>query len=151
MEKEARTPDEYVAMLPADRTEAVQKLREVLKKNLPSEIEETMSYGMIGYVVPKSVYPPGYHANPQEPLPFVQLANQKGHIALYHMGVYFSEELTRWFATEYEKREIGKLDMGKSCIRLKKVDAIPYDLIGELARKLTVAEYVDWYEGSVKR
>ena len=151
MNKEARTPEEYVASLPEDRAEAIEKLRKVLKENLPSELEEIMSYGMIGYVVPKSIYPAGYHAKPEEPLPFVHIASQTKHVALYHMGVYFSEELTQWFAEEYKKRDIGKLDMGKSCIRLKKMDRIPYDLIGELSRKVSVEEYIAWYEQSVKR
>lgn len=151
MRSEANTPEEYVAGLPEDRKEAVQKLRRVLKRSLPTELEETMSYGMIGYVVPKSVYPDGYYANPEEPLPFVHLANQKNHIALYHMGVYFSEELARWFASEYEKLDIGKLDMGKSCIRLKKMDKIPYELIGALSEKITVEDYVAWYERNMKR
>lgn len=151
MSNEARTPDEYVDGLSVERKEVVNKLRKVLRKNLPKELEEIMSYGMIGYVVPKSIYPEGYHANPSEPLPFVHLASQKKHIALYHMGAYFSEELTGWFEEEYAKRDIGKLDMGKSCIRLKKIDKIPYDLIAELSRKVSVKEYIDWYEKQLKK
>jgi uncharacterized protein YdhG (YjbR/CyaY superfamily) len=150
MNNEAKTPDEYVDGLSLERKEAVNKLRKVLRKNLPKELEEIMSYGMIGYVVPKSIYPEGYHANPSEPLPFVHLASQKKHIGLYHMGVYFSEELTGWFKEEYAKRDIGKLDMGKSCIRLKKIDKIPYELIAELSRKISVKEYIDWYEKQLK-
>jgi uncharacterized protein YdhG (YjbR/CyaY superfamily) len=151
MDYESKSPEEYVSHLLKERREVVQALRKVLLENLPQELEEIMSYGMIGYVVPKSIYPDGYRANPSEPLPFVHLASQKKHIALYHMGVYFSEELTMWFQHEYEKLDIGKLDMGKSCIRLKKIDKIPYDLIAELSRKVSVKEYIDWYEKQLKK
>jgi uncharacterized protein YdhG (YjbR/CyaY superfamily) len=146
MNSEALTPQAYLDALPPERKEAVSKLREVILENLPEGFEEVMSYGMIGYVVPLGLYPAGYHVNPGEPLPFINLASQKNHIALYHMGLYGFQDLMAWFEAEYAKQGLGKLDMGKSCIRFKKVDRIPFDLIGELCRKITVADYVSKYE-----
>ena len=111
----------------------MKKLRKVIKDNLPKGFEETMSYGMIGYVVPHSIYPDGYHCDPKLPLPFMNLASQKNYIAVYHSGVYASEKMNKWFTAEYAKHCKTKLDMGKSCVRFKKMDDIPYELIGELA------------------
>lgn len=146
MQSSAATPEEYVASLPEDRKEAIEKLRKVIKKNLPKGFKEGMGYGMLGYNVPHSLYPAGYHCDPKLPLPFIGLASQKNFIAVYHMGVYSSPELLEWFTTEYSKRVKGKLDMGKSCIRFKKPENIPFDLIGELASKLTPQQWIDLYE-----
>jgi uncharacterized protein YdhG (YjbR/CyaY superfamily) len=129
MQSKASTPDEYVAELSEERGIAVQKLRDIIKENIPNGFQETMSYGMIGYVVPHSIYPDGYHCSPDLPLPFLNIASQKNFIALYHMGIYSDETIMKWFTTEYPKYVKSKLDMGKSCIRFKKIDQIPYDLI----------------------
>jgi len=151
MTSEAKSPDEYTAGLPEDRREAVERLRKVIRKNLPPGFEETMSYGMIGYVVPHEIYPKGYHVNSELPLPIINLASQKNYIALYHSAIYCDPELEGWFREEYARRSPRKLDMGKSCIRFKKIDAIPYDLIGELAAKLTPADWIALYEESITR
>lgn len=147
----ATTPEEYVDSLPEDRKEAIQKLREVISANIPEGFEECINYGMIGYVVPHSIYPAGYHCDTKLPLPFMNVASQKSHIAVYHSGVYANEDLNKWFQAEYNKRGTVKLNMGKSCIRFKKPHHIPYDLIGELASKLTVQEWIDIYESQIKR
>lgn len=146
MRSDAESTLNYLEELPADRREPMKKLRETILKNLPEGFEETMSYGMIGYVVPLSAFPKGYHCTPGEPLPFMSLASQKNYIALYHMGLYAKPELEEWFREEYARRVTGKLDMGKSCIRLKKMEAIPYDLISELCQKITLKEFIDHYE-----
>ena len=146
MQSTQTTVEEYLKELPADRLEAIDKLRKVIKKNLPKGFEERMSYGMIGYVVPHSLYPKGYHCDPKLPLPFINLASQKNFIALYHMGIYSSAELLKWFQEEYSKQCKSKLDMGKSCIRMKKMEDIPYELIGELCKKMSPKEWIDRYE-----
>jgi uncharacterized protein YdhG (YjbR/CyaY superfamily) len=140
------TPDQYIDQLPDDRKLVVSKLRQVLRDNIPEGFEETVGYGMIGYVVPHSIYPAGYHCDPKLPLPFMGLASQKNFVALYHMGLYSNKELMSWFVDEYPKYSKAKLDMGKSCIRLKKMDQIPYELIAELSRKITVKEWIETYE-----
>ena len=145
------TPDQYVEELPDDRKEVIQRLRTILKENLPVGYEEEISYGMIGYVVPFSIYPAGYAVKPKVPLPLINLASQKNHVALYHMAVYAVPGIAEWFQTEYPKHCKTKLDMGKGCIRLKKMDDIPYDLIGELARKVDVQTWIDTYEKVVRR
>ena len=151
MQSTATSPQQYVEELPEDRKEAIQKLRQVILDNLPEGFEEVMNYGMIGYVVPHSIYPDGYHCDTKLPLPFMSLASQKNYIAVYHSGVYADEELNNWFQEEYSKRVKTKLNMGKSCIRLKNPAHIPFDLIGELASKITVQEWIDMYEERVKR
>lgn len=151
MQSNASTPDEYVAELSEERATAVKKLRDTIKENLPDGFEETMNYGMIGYVVPHSIYPEGYHCSPELPLPFMNIASQKNFIGLYHMGIYSDKQLLNWFTSEYPKYVKTKLDMGKSCVRFKKVDQIPYKLIGELVQKMTVQDWVDKYESAVKR
>jgi uncharacterized protein YdhG (YjbR/CyaY superfamily) len=151
MAEKAETIDGYLAKLPEDRKQAITKLRNILKKNLPSGFKETSSYGMIGYVVPHSAYPPGYHCDPKLPLPFINLASQKNFIALYHMGLYASPDLLKWFTEEFPKHSKTKLDMGKSCIRFKKPEQIPFELIGELASKMSVAEWISLYEKNLKR
>jgi len=151
MKYTASTPDAYVAQLPEDRQEAIQRLRQVIRTHLPPGFEETMGYGMIGYVVPHSLYPAGYHCDPKLPLPFINLASQKQFIALYHMGVYADPELLEWFTEAYAQAGIGKPDMGKSCIRFKKPEKIPYDLIGELCGKMTPQAWIARYESARKK
>jgi hypothetical protein len=150
MISQAETPEQYISELSDERRPAIKNIRSAILKNLPSGFEETMSYGMIGYVVPHSVYPDGYHTDPSLPLPFINLASQKNHIALYHSGIYSDEKLKGWFTSEY-KNTIGKKpDMGKSCIRFKKTDSIPLKLIGDLASKMTAEEWIELYENMRK-
>lgn len=146
MQSKATNPEAYIEELPEDRKECITKLRKVILDNLPEGFEEVMSYGMLGYVVPHSLYPNGYHCSPQLPLPFVNLASQKAHIAVYHSGIYASPELLDWFTKEYPKHSKLKLNMGKSCIRFKKPEHIPYELIGELMTKMTPEEWIALYE-----
>lgn len=146
MQSTEKTPDAYVASLPEDRQEAITKLRKVIKKNLPKGFVEEMNYGMIGYVVPHKLYPAGYHCDPKLPLPFLAVASQKNFIAVYHMGMYADPKLLKWFTTEFSKRVTSKLDMGKSCLRFKKPEQIPFDLIGELVSKMTPADWINLYE-----
>lgn len=151
MTTQFQDPNDYVASLPEERQQPVAKLREVLKENLPNGFSETMSYGMISYVVPHSLYPPGYHVDRAQPLPFISLASQKNYIALYHMGLYAMPDLLNWFREKYPQHSRRKLDMGKSCIRFKKPGEIPYELVGELASKVSPEEWISIYEKSVKR
>lgn len=151
MESKARTTKEYIAELPEDRKEPISKLRETILKNLPRGFEEVMSYGMIGYVVPHSLYPAGYHVNPELPLPFINIASQKNFIALYHMGIYSDKDLLNWFVSEYPKHVKTKLDMGKSCIRFKNTNNIPYKLIGELVSKMSAEQWINKYEQAWKK
>jgi hypothetical protein len=150
MTSDAKTPEEYIKSLPEDRKTAIIKLRKTILNHLPKGFEEVMSYGMIGYVVPHSIYPGGYHCSPDLPLPFINLASQKNFIALYHMGIYSNKELHDWFVKEYPKHVKTKLDMGKSCIRFKNINVIPYDLIGQLCTKMSVQEWIEQYENTVK-
>ena len=151
MQSEAKTPKDYVDALTPERRKVIKKLRTVVRKALPNGFKETMGYGMIAYVVPLSVYPSGYHCKADTPLPFISLASQKNFVALYHMGIYSDPELMSWFKTEYASRVDGKLDMGKSCIRFKKLDQIPYDLVGELCGRMTAEEWIAAYEGAISR
>ena len=144
----ATTVNEYIDSLPEERKAAITKLRKIVKANLPKGFEEVMSYGMIGFVVPHSIYPSGYHCNPKLPLPFINIGSQKNYIALHHMGVYASKDLLDWFVAAYEKMP-SKLDMGKGCIRFKKTEEIPFELIGELAKKVIVQQWIDIMEGSI--
>lgn len=148
MQSDYKTPQEYLDSLPEDRKIAVEKLRKIIKLNLPEGFQEEMSYGMLGYVVPHSIYPKGYHCKPNLSLPFINIASQKNFIALYHMGIYADPELLNWFVAEYSKQVKSKIDMGKSCIRFKKMEDIPYELIGELAAKMTVSEWISIYENN---
>lgn len=145
------TVTDYIAQVPEDRIEGINTLRETILKNLPTGFEECMSYGMVGYVVPHSIYPSGYHCDPKLPLPFMAFANQKNFISFYHMGIYADTSLMDWFTTEFGKRSKAKLDMGKSCIRFKKVEGIPFDLIGELVAKTSVNDWIATYEKNYKR
>ncbi|HUM51295.1 MAG TPA: DUF1801 domain-containing protein [Chitinophagales bacterium] len=151
MTSTAATPNEYIDSLPEDRKEAMSELRKVILKNIPKGFHEEMSYGMIGYVVPHSIYPAGYHCTPKLPLPFLSIASQKNFIAVYNMGMYADEKLLNWFVSEFPKHTTAKLDMGKSCIRFKKPEQIPYKLIGELASKMTVKDWIDVYEKNYKK
>lgn len=151
MQSKSSTPEQYIAELPEDRKEVMQKLRDTVKKNLPKGFEETMQYGMLGYVVPHNIYPDGYHCNPKDALPFMALASQKNHISFYHMGIYSNPDLMKWFTEEYPKHATGKLDMGKSCIRFKNPKKIPFELLGELTTKVSVAEWIAKYESILKR
>lgn len=151
MTSKANSPEEYLAELPAERKKTIQKIRDSILENLPSGFKEQMSYGMIGYVVPHSIYPAGYHCDTKLPLPFMNVASQKNFIALYHSGIYSEKALFDWFVAEYPKHCKRKLDMGKSCIRFKYLDDIPYELIGELSTKMTVEDWINLYEKNVKR
>jgi len=150
MRSEAQTVNDYISELPNDRKEAVAKLREVISNNIPKGFQEEMSYGMIGYVVPKTIYPAGYHCTPELPLPFMNIASQKNFIAVYHMAVYADNELKDWFTGEFKKHSKLKLDMGKSCMRFKKPADIPFELIGELASKITPDQWIKLYEDNFK-
>lgn len=145
------TTADYIAQLPAERQLVVEQLLELFRENLPEGFEETISYGMIGFVVPKSLYPAGYHCDPSLPLPFIAIAAQKQFTALYHMGIYAKPDLNKWFTHEYQQLQIGKLDMGKSCIRFKKPERVPWKLLKELAGKMTVEDWISLYEEKIKR
>lgn len=151
MKAEGKTVQEILANVPAERAEAFNKLHEVIVKNLPEGFEAAISYGGLGYVVPHSLYPSGYHCKPAEPLPFAGIASQKNSINFYHMGIYAEPALLEWFVQEYPKHSRQKLDMGKSCIRFKKPEAIPYALIGELMQKMSVKDWVRLYESKLKK
>lgn len=151
MRSEATTVKEYLASLPEDRKAPMEQLYKVIKKNLPKGFSEGMGYGNMGWAVPHSLYPAGYHCNPEQPLPFIGIASQKNFIALYHMGIYGGPELLKWFTDEYPRHCKRKLDMGKGCIRFKYMDDIPYQLIGELAAKMTPGEWIAMYEKALKR
>lgn len=151
MQSKASTPDEYFATLPEDRRDAMAQLRKVIKKNLPKGFQEVMNYGMPGYVVPHKIYPGGYHCDPALPLPFLALASQKNSINFYHMGIYADPKLLKWFTSEFPKHSKKKLDMGKSCVRFKKPEDIPYDLIGELVSKMSPQDWIALYEKNLKR
>lgn len=146
MVSKATTVEEYLQALPEDRKLAMTKLRQLALKHLPKGFQECMTYGMIGYVVPHSLYPKGYHVDPKSPLPFMAIASQKNFVALYHMGIYGDEKLLQWFRDAYAKSSAGKLDMGKSCIRFKKPETIPYALIAELCTKLSPKDWIAHYE-----
>jgi hypothetical protein len=151
MKYEATSPEDYISQLPEDRQEPIKKLRQIINKNLSKGFEEGMNYNMIGFYVPHSVYPDGYHCDTKLPLPFMNLASQKNFIAVYHMGMYAKKEILDWFVAEYPKHCKYKLDMGKSCVRFKKIEDIPYALIGELAAKMSSKEWIAIYEANVKK
>lgn len=151
MKANGTTVKDILANQPADRAEPFTKLHNTIVKNLPKGFEPAISYGGLGYVVPHTLYPAGYHCKPTEPLPFAGLASQKNSINFYHMGLYANPELLKWFVAEYPKHSKHKLDMGKSCIRFKKPDDIPYQLIGELMKKMTVKDWINTYESNLKK
>jgi hypothetical protein len=146
-----KTVDEILTNLPSDRVEPFNKLHDVIIKNLPKGFEAAISYGGLGYVVPHTLYPAGYHCKPIEPLPFAGIASQKNSINFYHMGIYSDPKLLNWFVSEYPKHSKQKLDMGKSCVRFKKLGEIPYTLIGELMKKMSVKDWIDFYETTLKK
>lgn len=150
MQSTATTVNAYLDELPEERKTAFLKLHQSVLDNIPKGFEEQLSYGMIGYLVPHSIYANGYHCNPKLPLPFIAIASQKNFIAFYHMGIYVNPILLEWFTTEYPKRSNQKLDMGKSCIRFNKLDQIPFDLIGELVSKISVQDWIECYETQIK-
>jgi uncharacterized protein YdhG (YjbR/CyaY superfamily) len=151
MRIEAVDMDDYISKVPEDRTKTMKKLKAVIEYNLPKGFEEAMSYGMPGWVVPHSLYPAGYHVKPEEPLPFISIASQKQFVAVYHMGIYSDPKLLKWFTTEYARQCERKLDMGKSCIRFKKIDEIPFELIGELASKMSADQWISTYEAALNK
>ena len=151
MTSTAATVQDYMNELPEDKKEGIEKLRSLILENLPKGFEEGMSYGMIGYYVPHSIYPSGYHCSPQLPLPFMSVAGQKNSINFYHMGIYANPELYNWFVAEFPKHSSKKLDMGKSCIRFKKATDIPFELLGELVRKISVSDWIATYESVFKK
>ncbi len=150
MQSKATKVEDYLAEVPEDRRKGFTKLRNVIKKNIPKGFKEGMGYGMMGWSVPHSIYPAGYHCNPSDPLPFMGIASQKNFIAVYHMGVYADPKLLKWFTEAHAKASPKKLDMGKSCIRYKKAEDIPFELIGELATKITVDDFINMYETNLK-
>ena len=147
----AITPEEYINEVPDERKDAILELRNVILKNLPEGFEEGISYGMLGYYVPHSIYPNGYHCNTKLPLPYMSFASQKNSINFYHMGIYANKELYDWFVSEYPNYSKKKLDMGKSCMRFKKEEDIPFQLIGELVQKISVQDWIETYETAFKK
>jgi uncharacterized protein YdhG (YjbR/CyaY superfamily) len=145
------TVNDYLNQIPEDRKEVFDKLRQTILDNIPKGFQESISYKMIGYVVPHTIYPPGYHCNSKLPLPFLCIASQKNFIALYHMGIYADNKIFDWFLTEFPKHSKQKLDMGKSCIRFKKPSDIPFELIAELMRKISVDDWIKTYEENFKK
>ena len=150
MQSTAKTVTEYLNELSEDRKNALLKLRNCIKDNIPKGFEEKLSYGMLSYVVPHSIYPNGYHCNPKLPLPFIAIGSHKNFIAIYHMGIYANPILLQWFTSEYPKHSNQKLDIGKSCIRFKKIDQIPFALIGDLAGKMSVEDWINCYIIQIK-
>ena len=151
MQYEATSVNNYIEQIPEERQAAVSKLRQTILDNLPEGFEEGINYKMIGYYIPHSKYPDGYHCDPKLPLPFINVASQKNSINLYHSGIYADENILNWFVSEFPKYSKRKLDMGKSCIRFKHIDEIPYELIGELVSKMTADEWIALYEKAIKK
>lgn len=151
MQNVVTSAQEYVDQLSEERKEVVEKLRTLLKDNLPNGFEEGILYGMISYHVPHSLYPSGYHCDPKLPLPFISIASQKNFVAVYHMGIYANPTLLQWFVSNYALQSKSKLDMGKSCIRFKKIEHIPFELLGQLAQKMTVSDWISTYETAFKK
>lgn len=150
MQAQGTTVEEILLHVPEDRLIPFNKLHDVIVKNLPVGFEPAISYGGLGYVIPHSLYPAGYHCKPAEPLPFAGIASQKGSINFYHMGIYSDPVLLNWFVSEYPKHSKQKLDMGKSCVRFKKMEEIPFELIGELMTKLSANDWIEMYEKNLK-
>jgi uncharacterized protein YdhG (YjbR/CyaY superfamily) len=151
MQYKANSPEDYISQVPAKRQNALKKLRKIIVENLPNGFEEGIKYSMIGYYVPHSIYPNGYHCNPKEPLPFMSFASQKNSINIYHSGIYTVPEIHDWFVNEYPKHCKQKLNMGKSCIRFKKIEDIPFNLIAELCTKMSVKKWINIYESTIKK
>lgn len=149
MQSKAKTVQEYLDQLPDHRREAISAVRDVMLKNLPKGFEEGMQHGMIGYFVPHSVYPDGYHCNPKEPLPYASLAAQKNYMSIYLMCIYGDEAHRDWFVEAWNKTG-KKLDMGKSCVRFKKLEDVPLKVVGQAMKRVTVKKYIDFYENATK-
>ena len=141
---------DYINLLESDRKKTITQLINVIEQNIPKGFEKIMNYGMPSFVIPHSIYPDGYHCDNILPLPFIGISNLKSSISLYHMGLYADSELLSWFKSEYSKHSNTKLDMGKSCIRFKNFNEIPYGLIGVLSSKMTVKDWIDIYEQNIK-
>lgn len=151
MTSNATSPEQYIAEAPEERRSALEKLRKTIKDNLPENFSEGMQYGMIGYFISHEVYPNGYHCDPKQPLPFMSFASQKNSINFYHMGIYADKDLFDWFTSEFPKYSKKKLDMGKSCMRFKKPEDIPYELIRELVQKISAKDWIETYESKIKK
>ncbi|MCU0431538.1 MAG: DUF1801 domain-containing protein [Cytophagaceae bacterium] len=151
MQSTALTPDQYVKEVPSERLPVMNALRNIIQTNLPEGFEEIIQYGHIAYVVPHSLYPSGYHCDPKQALPFMSIASQKNFIAIYHMGLYADPLMMDWFVKKYSEHSNVKLDMGKSCLRFKKPEHVPLELIGELASKVSPAKWIAFYEANIKR
>jgi len=151
MQIPAISVEDYISKIPEERQEVFKKLFDTINDNLPDGFKKGNSYGMVGWDVPLETYPSGYHCTPGSPLPFMGLASQKNFIALYHMGMYAKPELLDWFVAEFPKHSKRKLDMGKSCVRFKKMDDIPFELIAELSKKMTVEDWIKTYENNFKK
>jgi hypothetical protein len=151
MKENFASPEDYIKQIPPDRRNSFELLRNVILENLPKGFSETMSYGMISYVVPFSIYPDGYHSDPKMPLPFISLASQKNYFALHHLGLYADKKLLDWFVGEYPKFSKTRLDMGKGCVRFKDPDKIPFELVGKLIKKISVADWISSYESNIKK
>lgn len=145
------TVSDYIDNVQEERKSIFLQVLEAVRKGIPSDFEECISYGMIGFVVPHSLYPKGYHCDPKLPLPFISLANQKNSINLYHMGIYANADLLDWFVDSYNKSSGSKLDMGKSCIRFNPKKEIPYLLIQELCSKMKAEEWIKLYESAFNK
>ena len=150
MQSKATTPQQFIDELPEDRKAVISAIRRAIKDNLPKGFEEVISYGMLGYVVPHSIYPSGYHCTPKLPLPFINIASQKKHISIHHLGLYASKPMIDWFTEEWEKHTTKKIDMGKGCLRFKKAEDVPIKLIEILAKKMNVKQWIEIYESNIK-
>lgn len=151
MQIAATSVEDYISKIPEERQEVLKELFDAINDHLPKGFKSNISYGMIGWAVPLETYAAGYHCAPGSPLPFINLASQKNFIAFYHMGLYAKPELLDWFVSEFPKYSTRKLDMGKSCVRFKKMDDIPFQLMAELSKKMTVEEWISIYESKFKR
>ena len=151
MQIPATSIEDYISKIPEERQVAFKKLFDIIDENLPKGFSQGISYGMVGWDVPLETYPAGYHCTPGSPLPFLGLASQKNFVALYHMGIYAKPELLNWFVDEFHKHSKRKLDMGKSCIRFKKMEDIPFELIAELSKKMTPQDWITLYEANYKK
>jgi hypothetical protein len=151
MQIQAISIEDYISKIPEERQEIFRKIFDTINDNLPKGFGQNISYGTVGWGVPLETYPAGYHCTPGSPLPFIGLASQKNFIAFYHMGMYASPELLNWFVEEFPKHSKRKLDMGKSCVRFKKIDDIPLELLAEVSKKMTVQDWINCYESNFKK
>lgn len=151
MEYKVATITEYLNAVPEDRKEGMLTLYETIQHHLPLGFAEQISYGHISFIVPLSKYTAGYHCDPSQPLPFISIASQKNHVAIYHMGMYMDASLLYWFQKEFPKHSKKKLNMGKSCIRFSKTSDIPMELMAKLASKMTADEYIQQYTSIIQK